>query len=66
MACYARHWYRFAHGRAAEEADLGSYEAALAAFLAADGDVMSLLEALVMTDAFLYRPWTPPGEEVAP
>ncbi|MDP6942652.1 MAG: DUF1588 domain-containing protein, partial [Myxococcota bacterium] len=66
MGCYVRHWYRFVHGRAAETADLASYEAALTALSEADGDVMTLIRALMQTDAFLYRPWTPPDEEVAP
>ena len=29
------------------------------AFTSADGDVRTLVETLVTTDAFLYRPWTP-------
>ena len=40
--------------------------AALEAFLASGGDVRTLVEALVMTDAFLYRPLTPPELGGAP
>ena len=57
--CYTRHWYRFAHGRAVEEDDAQAFEAVLEAFASADGDVRTLVETLVTTDAFLYRPWTP-------
>lgn len=64
--CYTRHWYRFAHGRAVEEDDAASFDAALEAFLASGGDVRTLVEALVMTDAFLYRPLTPPELGGAP
>jgi hypothetical protein len=64
--CYARHWYRFAHGRSVETDDAASFDAMLDAFLEAEGDVMTLTRALVTTDAFLYRPWAPPLEEEAP
>ena len=66
LSCYVRHWYRFAHGRAVETDDHLSYEAVLDASAAAGGDIMALVRALVTTDAFLYRPWTPPSQEDTP
>jgi hypothetical protein len=57
--CYTRHWYRFAHGRAVEEGDAAAFDVVLEAFLSAEGDVRTLVEALTTTDAFLYRPSTP-------
>jgi hypothetical protein len=64
--CYARYWYRFAHGRSVETDDAASFDAVMDAFLGAEGEVMALTRALVTTDAFLYRPWAPPLEEDAP
>ena len=64
--CYARHWYRFAHGRGVEAEDEAAFEAVLEAFLGADGEVRTLIEALTRSDAFLYRLYTPPGQEVSP
>ena len=64
--CYTRHWYRFAHGRSVEQDDEGSFDAGFDAFISQGGSVRALIEAMVMSEAFLYRRYTPPDGEVGP
>ena len=53
--CVTTQWFRFAFGRAEEEADSCSIDTAYEAFEASGFDIQTLLLALTQTDAFLYR-----------
>jgi hypothetical protein len=54
--CVVRQWFRFAHGRDATDEDAPSLALAERAFASAGGDVLELVVALTITDAFRFRP----------
>jgi hypothetical protein len=55
QACVARQWFRYAMGRAEQDADDCSMQALSSTFKTAGGDLRTLPLALVQTPAFLYR-----------
>lgn len=54
-ACYARQWFRFAHGRGDVAEDLDAVERLQARFEAGQGHIPSLLEAIAVSPEFQSR-----------
>lgn len=55
LQCASKQMLRFAYGRIEGPADQCTVDQLTADFIAADGDIRSLLKALTTTEAFLYR-----------
>jgi hypothetical protein len=53
--CVARQWFRFSTNRLEQDADACSMKSISAAFAAAGNSINALPQALVESDAFLYR-----------
>lgn len=60
--CYARQWFRSSVGRHEAPQDLCSIASVTLAATESNGDIRAMLEAIVRTDAFMYRA----VEEVGP
>lgn len=55
-ACLATQWFRYAMGRAEQQADACSLEQVKSQFASTGGDFRELLVSLATTDAFRFRP----------
>jgi hypothetical protein len=60
-SCIARSWFRYAYGRAETDADACTLAEVEKKFQESGYKITSLVVALAETDAFLYRPYIPPG-----